>query len=76
MTSGSMVLNGVSEKNLVTILQFKLTHEGQFNFSPQSLQPASGPPNVLYNNAQLNWGNDEQLKLVIQLLTSLSNPSQ
>jgi hypothetical protein len=76
MNAGSMNLNGVTEKQLVTILQFKLAHEGQFAFSPQTLQPISNPPNVMYNNANFSWQNDEQLKLVLQLLASLLTPTQ
>lgn len=74
MNAGNMVVNGITEKQLITVLQFKLAHEGQFNFSPQTLQPVTSPPNVTYNNANFSWANDEQLKLVIQLLTSLLTP--
>jgi hypothetical protein len=76
MNAGNMVVNGITERQLITILQFKVAHEGQFSFSPQSLQPVTPPPNVTYNNAAFSWANDDQLRLVIQLLNSLLNPSQ
>jgi hypothetical protein len=71
-----MVLNGVTERQLVTILQFKLAHEGQISFSPQVLQSVTGPPNVTYNNANFSWSGDEQLKLLLQLVSQLVNPAQ
>lgn len=77
MNAGNIVLNGISERQLVQILQFKLAHEGQFSFSPQALQQISAPPpNVIYNNAAFSWQNDEQLKLVLELVNSLVNPQK
>ncbi len=76
MTNGSMVLNGITEKQLVVILQFKLAHEGQLAFSPQALQVASNPPNVIYNNAGFSWTNEPQLRLVLELVGSLLAPIQ
>lgn len=76
MTNGNLVVNGITEKQLVTILQFKLAHEGQLTFNPQTLQTASNPPNVTYNNAAFTWSNEPQLKLVLELLGSLLTPNQ
>lgn len=76
MNAGNLTLNGITEQQLIKILQFKVAHEGQFSFSPNSLQPFSPAQNVtVYNNATFSWSGDPGLKAVLELVTSLLNPS-
>ena len=73
MTSGSMVLNGVTDKQLAKIIEFKASHEGLFNFNLSGIQQVPTPPTqpATYNNFVMVWGNDNGLRAVLELLTSL-----
>ncbi len=73
MTSGSLVLNGVTDKQLAKIIDYKASHEGVFNFSLSQTQQVPTPPNqpTTYNNFVIVWGNDNGLKAVIELIASL-----
>ncbi|MGC1482346.1 MAG: hypothetical protein WA789_01015 [Candidatus Acidiferrum sp.] len=73
MTSGSMILNGVTDKQLAKIIEYKASHEGLFNFSLSQTQQVPTPPNqpTTYNNFVILWGSDNGLKAVVELLASL-----
>lgn len=73
MTSGSLVLNGVTDRQLAKIIEYKAAHEGLFNFSLSQTQQVPTPPNqpATYNNFVLVWGADNGLKAVIELVASL-----
>ncbi len=72
MTNGTLTLNGITDQELVKILDAKIRHEGSFSFNPQQLQVVAGMNNrTVYNNAILTWQNADTLKLVLQLLTEL-----
>lgn len=73
MTSGSLVLNGVTDRQLAKIIEFKASHEGLFNFSLSQTQQVATPPNqpAMYNNFIIGWGNDNGLRAVIELVASL-----
>jgi hypothetical protein len=71
--SGTITVNGISDKELVGILEIKLKHEGKFQFNPQQLQVASypGQPGTFYNNATFSWGNEGGLHAVYEIMAYL-----
>lgn len=75
MITGQITLNGVSDTELIRILETKARHEGKFNFTPQQLQPTSqnvgGKAVPRYNNANLQWNSEEGGKIVIDLARKL-----
>jgi hypothetical protein len=78
MTNGSVTLNGVTEKQLAHIIEFKVAHEGRFQFNaaqgPQQQIVAKGPgqtPSIVYNNETISWNDDAGLKVVLELLHAL-----
>jgi hypothetical protein len=73
MTSGSLVLNGVTDKQLAAIVEFKVSPSGQFNFNLAATQQVPVPPNQpsIYNNFIITWANDAGLKSVVELLSTL-----
>ena len=76
MTSGNLVINGITELQLIKILEFKSSHEGQFLFGVNALQPIQAPQAnspTLYNNAAFSWRDDVGLKAVLELVTALLN---
>lgn len=73
MQNGNITLNGVSEKQVSKIFEFKLAHEGQFSYNPAAMtqfQPQQSTP-AIYNGVLIQWNNDDQFKVVLQLLSSL-----
>jgi hypothetical protein len=43
MLTGNIVINGVDDKQLRTLLTVKIEHEGSLFFNPQHLQPVPRP---------------------------------
>ena len=78
MQAGTMVLNGLTDKQFAAVLEFKSAHEGSFNLNLTQIQqgPAPGPvgigaPAVVYNNVIIGWPNDAGLKTLLPLLATL-----
>jgi hypothetical protein len=83
MLNGTIVINGIDDKQLITLLRVKLQHEQSLVFNPSGLQQVSQPqrpgqpappPNhqQAYNNAQVSWNSESGLKAVKQLLHELT----
>jgi hypothetical protein len=71
--SGSIIVNGITDKELVKILEIKMKHEGQFFFNPQQLQVTNvnrpgQPQESVYNNAVFTWGTEAGLDAVYQIM--------
>jgi hypothetical protein len=71
--TGTIAVNGISDKELVKILEIKLRHEGKFQFNPQQLQVANypGQPGSFYNNAIFSWTNEGGLQAVYEIMAYL-----
>jgi hypothetical protein len=83
--NGSIVINGIDDRELVKILEIKIKHEKSLNFNPQQLQPVPAqPPRPYpqpqpqpviqpqqYNNAVFTWQTDEGLEAVHQVISML-----
>src|SRR5262245_3120678 len=70
--TGSLMLNGVSDAQLIIILQHK--EKGQhFSFTAQTLQPVAQPQGqpTVYNTATLSWGTDDGFRAIRELLAAL-----
>jgi hypothetical protein len=74
MTNGSVTLNGVTDKELVVILEAKIRNEGKIGFLPASVQQGGGSAaNPLNNQVLVTWPNEEGFKAVVHLLADLAN---
>jgi hypothetical protein len=75
MTNGSVTLNGLTDKQLVTVLEAKIRHEGSLLFTPQHIQQAQfNPPKpgiLANNNVIVGWNNDAGFKAAIELQAEL-----
>jgi hypothetical protein len=71
ITNGAVAINGVSDQDLVKILEVKIKHEKVLNFSPQQMQPQQGPAGQTYNNVNLNWSAEGGLKAVHEIISIL-----
>jgi hypothetical protein len=72
MTNGNIAVNGVSEKQIAKILEFKTANEGKFTFTLMGVQATQAPQGaVTYNNVNLSWNGDANLKTLMELLASL-----
>jgi hypothetical protein len=72
--TGSMTLNGITDPELVKILEIKIKHEKFFSFSPQAMQPQSTGgqnPEQFYNNVQFGWNNRTGLEAVNEVVSFL-----
>jgi hypothetical protein len=77
MTNGLVTLNGLTDKQLVTVLEAKIHHEGKVFFNPQQVQQVPAPqPNpqgkTLNNNVVVSWHNEEGFKAAIELQANLA----
>jgi len=73
---GSVVVNGIDDKELVRILEIKTKHEKSLIFNPQQLQTVIGAGNKPvepqhYNNATFAWKDEEGLEAVFQIVSML-----
>jgi hypothetical protein len=70
--NGTVVLNGINDKDLVKILEVKIRHERIVQFNPQQMQVVGTQQGTqIYNNVVLNWQNEEGLKAVHQVISIL-----
>jgi len=73
---GSITVNGITDSELVRILEIKIKHEGKFSFNPQQLQVIQIPnrnnqPQTAYNNALFIWNNEAGLEAVSEVIDYL-----
>ncbi len=71
--TGTVVINGITDSELVRILEVKIRHEGKFTFNPQQLQPqqtvvGGGKVETFYNNASFSWNAEQGLAAVHEIL--------
>ncbi len=71
--TGNVVFNGITDAELVMILQIKEKHEADLDLLPQQMQPAQGgnPTKKFYNNVRLDWRGQEGLKALFQIVEGL-----
>ncbi len=78
MTSGQVLLNGISDEEMIVIFQAKEKGGGKFAFTPTNIQIQQGaavpgqPGKQVYNNIAIHWNSAEGAKLVASLLTELA----
>ena len=72
--TGNITINGITDFELVKILEIKIKHEGKFTFNPQQLQPQPaqrGPGmkiETYYNNATFGWQAEQGLEAVHEVI--------
>lgn len=74
MGSGSVTLNGLTDAELIIVLQEKEKANNLFTFNPQAMQPANlggNPPRSGYNNVTLGWNNPQGIHAVMHILHRL-----
>jgi hypothetical protein len=78
MKAGSLTINGITDAELVTILQVKAKFPSM-SFNPHSLQPLmqAAPNNnqqkqTGYNNAVISWVNHDGLSGALEILQALA----
>jgi hypothetical protein len=78
MTSGSVTLNGISDHDLVIVLEVKQKHEGKLSFNPQQMQATTqgAPPASSYNNVILGWNGHPGLHAVREILERLNSETK
>jgi hypothetical protein len=80
---GTIVLNGINDHHLRTILTIKIEHEGALVFNPNQMQPYVPQPvrpghvpqpthEQLYNNVVITWTTEAGLRAVKELLHRLT----
>ncbi len=75
MANGSLTMNGVSDRDLVIILEVKERHEDKLVFMPQQIQNTPAQPNQtkqLYNNVIVTWKDRTGLEAVMEILHRIS----
>jgi hypothetical protein len=63
--TGTLVLNGITDRELAYILEVKAREANAFHFNPQTLQAMPNPAQQThYNNALFTWNSEKSLELV------------
>ena len=64
--TGTITLNGITDRELIQILENKIKNEGKFTFNPQLLQLHQGRTSqeTSYNNAIFTWTSEEGLRAI------------
>jgi hypothetical protein len=64
--TGTITLNGITDRELIQILESKIRNDGKFTFNPQLLQLNQGRTSgeTSYNNAIFTWTNEEGLRAI------------
>ena len=67
--TGTITINGITDRELIQILESKMRNEGKVNFSPSALQIQNKPgQETAYNNAILVWTSEEGFKAVHEII--------
>jgi hypothetical protein len=90
--TGTVVVSGITDQELVKILEIKIQHEKSLTFNPQQLQPVAATPAVpprppsqpqpqlakpsYYNNASFGWNGEEGLEAVHKIISMLLKKEQ
>jgi hypothetical protein len=82
MKTGQLMVNGISDRELIKILEVKERHEGSLIFNPAQMQAnmqvqhPNRPPvqqkEAAYNNVILQFTDDKGLKAVREILHHLT----
>jgi hypothetical protein len=67
---GSITLNGISDRELGKIWEFKAKDGNKFNFQPNALQPVlvNGVQQGTYNNVTFTWTDEVGFKVVHEIV--------
>jgi hypothetical protein len=74
MVTGTITLNGVTDKELAKIWEFKAKDGKNFAFLPNQMQPViinNNQPTGTYNNVTFSWKDELGLKVVHEIMTFL-----
>ena len=75
--TGTITVNGITDRELIQILESKMRNEGKVNFSPSALQIQNKPgQETAYNNAILVWTNEDGFRAVHEIIGVLLNNKQ
>jgi hypothetical protein len=77
MITGAITFNGLTDDDIVTLLEIKKRHP-ELGFIPTNLQAMpgpSGPSQPVYNNATFHWKDEGSLALVKEVLGHLTGAS-
>ena len=77
MAHGTLTLNGVTDKQLIKIIEIKDKSAGKLNFNPnspigQTGQPQPNKPELLINNVVLQFSEKDGAKFAAELFQMLA----
>jgi hypothetical protein len=80
MITGQIILNHITDDDIVAILEIKKRHPELVTFNPTALrvvgQQPGNPGLPLYDGAVFGWASEEGLKVVKEILHRLTEPRQ
>lgn len=67
--SGNIVLNGVTDEEMVKIWEFKARNDKAFHFNPAQFQVVTAnQPRTTYNNVNFTWNGESGLNVMHEIL--------
>jgi hypothetical protein len=72
--TGNVTMNGITDAELVMILQIKEKHEASIDFHPgqmKNAQTQSPTPKKFYNEVRLDWRGEDGLRALFQIVEAL-----
>jgi hypothetical protein len=69
--NGNIVLNGITDQEMVRIWEFKAKNPNAFNFNPQQFQVTPHPGGGYYSNVTFHWNGEVGLQVMHQIISYL-----
>ena len=68
---GSVILNGITNKEMEIIWAHKAKHQDGFSFSPNGIQQTAQAGKFVYNNVVFGYNSVHQLNLIAEVVNEL-----
>ena len=69
--TGTITLNGVTDKQMIRVWEYKATAGNSFTFQPNALQPQITVTGTSYNNLIFAWQSEPGMKVVHEIIDFL-----
>ena len=74
---GSLLVNGIHQKNLPKLLEIKMKHEGHFIFNPDHLrETVIQGQGTTYNNVALEYSSERGMRAAVEVMEYLLHQEQ
>jgi hypothetical protein len=66
--SGNITINGITDREMVRIWEFKAQKGSAFNFNPQQFTASGTPSGQVYSNVTFTWNGEAGLQVMHEII--------